>query len=170
MAHVTKANGTRAGGGAGDEGDGGDDSDDPLEAFMAGVTKQAAQDRANMGQKEVAKRDDYEEEDDHEKYYKKLQACAAREEASMQLLPALERTMGFGSELESGGALVGAGRWFTALATGINGATVHWQEARAKQALADEEEQIQYDSDDNPIVPDTKEILPLPDIDHSQVM
>jgi hypothetical protein len=74
---VKKVNGTRAGGGAGDEGDGGDDSDDPLEAFMAGVTKQAAQDRANMGQKEVAKRDDYEEEDDHEKYYKKLQACAA---------------------------------------------------------------------------------------------
>lgn len=43
------------------------------------------------------------------------------------------------------------------------------QEARAKQALQDEEENIQYDSDDNPIVPDTKEILPLPEIDHSQV-
>ena len=40
---------------------------------MTGVNKQAAEDRVNMGKREVVKREDYEEEDDHEKYYRLLQ-------------------------------------------------------------------------------------------------
>ena len=47
----------------------------PEEAFVVRVNKQAAEDRVNMGQREVVKREDYEEEDDHEKYYRRLQVC-----------------------------------------------------------------------------------------------
>lgn len=42
---------------------------------MHAQNKQAAEDKVNMGKSAVVKRDDYEEEDDHEKYYKLLQVC-----------------------------------------------------------------------------------------------
>eukprot|EP01134_Creolimax_fragrantissima_P004084 CFRG4084T1 len=46
----------------------------------------------------------------------------------------------------------------------------HMKEKLAQEALMEQpEEEIQYDSDDNPIILQNKEILPLPPIDHSEI-
>ncbi|RVE69850.1 hypothetical protein OJAV_G00082100 [Oryzias javanicus] len=104
-------------------GRGSDSEDDPLDAFMAEVETQAAQDMRKLEEKEKEKksnkgiRDDIEEEDEQEAYFRYM---------------AENPTAGLTQE--------------------------------------EEEENVDYDSDGNPIPSTTKKIImPLPPIDHSEI-
>ncbi|KAM7029783.1 ATP-dependent RNA helicase DDX42 [Acridotheres tristis] len=99
-----------------------DSDDDPLEAFMAEVEDQAARDMKRLEDKDKEKknvkgiRDDIEEEDDQEAYFRYM---------------AENPTAGVVQE--------------------------------------EEEDNLEYDSDGNPIAPSKKIIDPLPPIDHSEI-
>ncbi|XP_019493190.1 PREDICTED: ATP-dependent RNA helicase DDX42 [Hipposideros armiger] len=99
-----------------------DSDDDPLEAFMAEVEDQAARDMKRLEDKDKERknvkgiRDDIEEEDDQEAYFRYM---------------AENPTAGVVQE--------------------------------------EEEDNLEYDSDGNPIAPSKKIIDPLPPIDHSEV-
>ncbi|XP_020041312.1 ATP-dependent RNA helicase DDX42 [Castor canadensis] len=99
-----------------------DSDDDPLEAFMAEVEDQAARDMKRLEDKDKERknvkgiRDDIEEEDDQEAYFRYM---------------AENPTAGVVQE--------------------------------------EEEDNLEYDSDGNPIAPSKKIIDPLPPIDHSEI-
>ncbi|XP_043531283.1 ATP-dependent RNA helicase DDX42 isoform X1 [Chiloscyllium plagiosum] len=98
-----------------------DSEEDPLDAYMAEVEDQAAKDIKRLDEKEFEKknakgiRDDIEEEDDHEAYFRYM------------------------AENPNAGV------------------------------IQEEEDDIEYDSDGNPIPPLKKVIDPLPPIDHSEI-
>ncbi|XP_059811767.1 ATP-dependent RNA helicase DDX42 [Hypanus sabinus] len=98
-----------------------DSEEDPLDAYMAEVEDQAAKDIKRLDEKECEKknakgiRDDIEEEDDHEAYFRYM------------------------AENPNAGV------------------------------IQEEEEEIDYDSDGNPIPPQKKVIDPLPPIDHTEI-
>ncbi|XP_072342995.1 ATP-dependent RNA helicase DDX42-like isoform X2 [Scyliorhinus torazame] len=98
-----------------------DSEEDPLDAYMAEVEDQAAKDIRRLDEKEVEKknakgiRDDIEEEDDHEAYFRYM------------------------AENPNAGV------------------------------IQEEEDDIEYDSDGNPIPPQKKVIDPLPSIDHTEI-
>ncbi|KAM4692486.1 ATP-dependent RNA helicase DDX42 isoform 2-T2 [Rhinophrynus dorsalis] len=103
--------------------DGSDSEEDPLEAFMAEVEDQAAKDMRKLEERDKEKknargiRDDIEEEDDQEAYFRYM-----AENPTAGLLP------------------------------------------------EEEEDNLEYDSDGNPIAPTTKRIIdPLPPIDHTEI-
>uniref|UniRef100_F6Y168 ATP-dependent RNA helicase DDX42 n=1 Tax=Ornithorhynchus anatinus TaxID=9258 RepID=F6Y168_ORNAN len=99
-----------------------DSDDDPLEAFMAEVEDQAARDMKRLEDKDKEKknvkgiRDDIEEEDDQEAYFRYM-----AENPTAGVVP------------------------------------------------EEEEDNLEYDSDGNPIAPSKKVIDPLPPIDHSEI-
>lgn len=98
-----------------------DSEEDPLDAYMAEVEDQAAKDIKRLDEKECEKknakgiRDDIEEEDDHEAYFRYM------------------------AENPNAGV------------------------------VQEEEDDIDYDSDGNPIPPQKKAIDPLPSIDHTEI-
>ncbi|XP_077170386.1 ATP-dependent RNA helicase DDX42 isoform X2 [Paroedura picta] len=99
-----------------------DSEDDPLEAFMAEVEDQAARDMKRLEDKDKERkntkgiRDDIEEEDDQEAYFRYM-----AENPNAGVVP------------------------------------------------EEEEDNLEYDSDGNPIAPSKKIIDPLPPIDHSEI-
>ncbi|XP_070585126.1 ATP-dependent RNA helicase DDX42 isoform X2 [Erythrolamprus reginae] len=99
-----------------------DSEDDPLEAFMAEVEDQAARDMKRLEDKDKERknskgiRDDIEEEDDQEAYFRYM-----AENPTAGVVP------------------------------------------------EEEEDNLEYDSDGNPIAPSKKIIDPLPPIDHSEI-
>ncbi|KAE8575316.1 hypothetical protein XENTR_v10003802 [Xenopus tropicalis] len=100
-----------------------DSEEDPLEAFMAEVEDQAAKDMRKLEERDKEKknargiRDDIEEEDDQEAYFRYM-----AENPTAGLVP------------------------------------------------EEEEDNLEYDSDGNPIAPTTKRIIdPLPPIDHTEI-
>ncbi|KAF7239681.1 ATP-dependent RNA helicase DDX42, partial [Varanus komodoensis] len=99
-----------------------DSEDDPLEAFMAEVEDQAARDMKRLEDKDKERkntkgiRDDIEEEDDQEAYFRYM-----AENPNAGVIP------------------------------------------------EEEEDNLEYDSDGNPIAPSKKIIDPLPPIDHSEI-
>nr|XP_020649633.1 ATP-dependent RNA helicase DDX42 isoform X1 [Pogona vitticeps] len=99
-----------------------DSEDDPLEAFMAEVEDQAARDMKRLEDKDKERkntkgiRDDIEEEDDQEAYFRYMA-----------------------------------------------------ENPNAGVVQEEEEDNLEYDSDGNPIAPSKKIIDPLPPIDHSEI-
>jgi len=110
------------------------EEEDPLDAFMATVER----DIKNAPSKPRARRDDFEDEDDQETFFKHLKELDEKESVSFAPIP------GEDSDEEV---------------------------RRMAKVDSEDSDEMEYDSDDNPIPSKRKkkEVLPIPALDHSSI-